>query len=249
MVSVLSYNIHFGRKLDAILRWLAGVPPLDIICFQEFPKHRIPVCIRALSMHKYGYRFAPSLGTKKNKVYGVLTLFRKEIIHPVSYRKVSHRVNILEKAWSKGGAARNSLITVFRRGRQKFVLVNIHLVCLAPNSHRYRQITTIIHALRRYSHPVVIIGDYNIPSITGRRKLIRLMKKGLYQTDRKKIATYRIAGIHTQNDYVFWRNCTVNPPRPVKVRYSDHYPVRFTISQRSSSRLQVARHTRMSAAP
>jgi endonuclease/exonuclease/phosphatase family metal-dependent hydrolase len=249
MVRVLSYNIHFGRRLEEILDWLAGEPSPDLICFQEFPKHKISFCIRALAKSSYGYRFAPSLGSGKNKEYGVLTLFRKNILHPVSFRRVAIGGNILEKAWFKGNISRHTLVTVFRHRETTLVLVNIHLVSSAPNSHRYRQINTIIRALHQYPHPVVIAGDFNIPDIMGKRKLIRLMKNNLYQTDEKRMSTHRIAGIHTQVDYVFWKDCTVRTIRALKVRYSDHYPVRFTMSFKSASRLHVARHTRVSAAP
>jgi endonuclease/exonuclease/phosphatase family metal-dependent hydrolase len=249
MISALSYNIHFGKKLDAVLGWLVQQTPPDIICFQEFPKHRIAACVRALSGPDYGYRFAPSLGNKKNRSYGVLTLFRKATLLPVSFRRVSLGINILERAWFGSSVARHSLVTVFRYKTEEFVLANTHLVCSAPNSHKYRQIATIFRALRSYPRPVVIVGDYNIPGVTGKRNLIRFMKKNGYRTDEKRISTFRIAGMHTQVDYVFWRNCTVRSVRSLRVRHSDHYPVRFTISSNSASRLHVARHTRMSAAP
>jgi endonuclease/exonuclease/phosphatase family metal-dependent hydrolase len=249
MISILSYNIHFGRKLDEILRWLSGMEPIDIICFQEFPKHKIRDFVRALSKYSYGYRFAPSIGANINKEYGVLTLFRKNILKPVSFRKIALGINIIEKAWFKGNVARHSLLSVFRQHENIFVMANTHLVSSAPNSHRYRQINTILRALRKNPHPVVIVGDYNIPSITGTKKLIQLMSKNNYRTDKKRIVTHHIAGIRYQVDYVFWRDCTIRALRALKVRYSDHYPLRFTMSLSNSSRLHVARQTRISAAP
>src|SRR5450759_3047878 len=82
MLSVLAYNIHFGKKIDLIEKWLLKNPTrFDIMCLQEFPFCKESSFLEKLEKHGFDYKFAPSSFLTKprgNKnQYGELTVFNK----------------------------------------------------------------------------------------------------------------------------------------------------------------------------
>jgi len=113
MISVLSYNVYFGKRLEKIIYWLLKKPPYDVICFQEFPKHTIPIFLKAFSQAKYAYRFAPFLN-RRGMVFGELTLFRKDKLSLKRSSTVSLGLNRGEKVLLRARTPRTSLLTIFR---------------------------------------------------------------------------------------------------------------------------------------
>jgi len=228
MIRVLTYNTHFGRHLKKIIPWLNTESPSDILCFQEFPKHKLDE-LRAGLTGAFGCRFSPSLGSTKRRVFGVATLYRKKSIQCIKSFTVPLGVNILEKAWFRSNVERTCQVCMFRGKKRTFMVANTHLVCSAPNSHRYRQVEKIISVLLQYKKPSVICGDFNVLHILGKKKLIRLMKKHSFSTDLRKMATFRFAGLRFQVDYVFWNGMNDMSLDVIKVRFSDHFPIRFVL--------------------
>jgi endonuclease/exonuclease/phosphatase family metal-dependent hydrolase len=224
MVHIVSYNIHFGKHIAKILAWLAREKRADIICFQEFPKHRLADCQKAFPKNTYGYRFAPSL-QRRAAIYGELTVFRTDRMRLVSADSLPLRTTTLDR-YSIGRASKRScLVTKFQIQRKTLSIANIQLSCLASNALRYTQLTNIIHTLKQHTVPCLIIGDFNMSSLLGRKKLFRLMKKNSYKAVEKYMATHRLMMVKHQLDYIFARNCDVRHVGVERIRFSDHYPV------------------------
>ena len=59
MVSVISYNIQKGKKLQKIIAWMQHLEILpDIVCFQEFPGTEIKKFLSSVSKKQvYEYEF------------------------------------------------------------------------------------------------------------------------------------------------------------------------------------------------
>lgn len=230
MLSVLSYNVHFGKRLDRIIFWLLTQRAYDVICFQEFPKQYIPICVKALAWGNYGYRFAPFL-KRRGKLYGELTLFRKEKLSLVSSSTLFLGINSGERVLLRARIPRTSLVTLFRYQRKHIVLVNVHLVNVAFNALRYQQLMKIVKKLGDYHMPSMLVGDFNLSSFFGRRKLFRLMKECGYETYMKRLSTHRISVVRHQMDYVFWKKMNVTTPVVYKrIKFSDHLPFALMLS-------------------
>jgi len=229
MISVLSYNVHFGKRLDKIIFWLLKKPSYDVICFQEFPKSEIVPFLKAFSWAGYEYRFAPFI-KRRQIVFGELTLFRNDKLTLIKSSTVSLGINRGERVILHSRIPRTSLLTVFQYKKQQIVMVNIHLVNVAFNTLRYKQILKIINRLDHHTIPTVLLGDFNMPSVFGRKKLFALMEEYGFDMLKKRLSTFHIVGVKYQMDYFFWRGCKVNNVSVERVKYSDHYPVKFTLS-------------------
>jgi endonuclease/exonuclease/phosphatase family metal-dependent hydrolase len=231
MISVLSYNVHFGKRLEKIIYWLLQKQTYDIICFQEFPKHAIQTFLRAFSTATYGYRFAPFL-LRRGKTYGELTVFRKSKLNLIRSTTVFLGINRGERVMLRARIPRTSLITVFKFKNKIITVVNIHLVNVAFNALRYKQITKIVDKLNLHITSSVLVGDFNLPSLFGRKKLFALMDKNGYSMQKKRLSTHHFVGIKHQMDYIFWKECSVLNLSVERVKFSDHYPVTFHVSLR-----------------
>ncbi len=224
MVRLVTYNIHFGKRLIDIISWINRQTDADIICLQEFPEHRISDCMPIIQNGVYDYRFAPSLHRRK-KVYGQLTMFRKNRVQLISASTLPLTSTRLDRLSFGHASRRSCLFTKFRIQRKKFIVANIQLSCLASNSLRYSQLRHIIHALKTTSISHIIAGDFNVSSLLGRKKLFMLMKNSLYETVENRMATHRLMIIKHQTDYVFAKKCRVQKISVERIRFSDHYPV------------------------
>lgn len=224
MLRIVTYNIHFGKRLKKILAWLATQKKTDIFCFQEFPKRHIADCMAALSKNIYRYRFAPSL-RRRNTIYGELTIFRTDRMRLASFSSLSLHTNTLDRLSMGRSSRRSCLLTTFLVQRKKFIVTNVQLACLASNALRYKQLTHIIQALKTKSAPHIIVGDFNMSSFLGRKKLFLLMKNNFYKTLETYIATHRLMIVRHQLDYIFARKCVIRRVDVERVRFSDHYPV------------------------
>ncbi len=224
MIRVITYNVHFGKRIAKILIWLAGQKQADVVCLQEFPEHRIADCVDALGNKKYGYGFAPAIRLRK-KIYGQLTLYRSGRVRFMSSSVLLLGTNRLEKIALGRLSVRSGLITAFEVRKKPFILANVHLINLATNRRRFAQVRAVADALPQADAPNIILGDFNVSSLLGRKKLIALMKKHRYHTIEKRMATHRFAILKHQIDYVFGKNCRIQEMTAERVRFSDHYPI------------------------
>lgn len=242
MLSVLMYNIHYGKKLTQISQWLATAKKdVDIICLQEFPIKYIHLILNTLNKPFFDYQFALGFTRGKNK-YGQLTLFNKEKLK-LEQAKV---IELGESFWEKrlhfrsDNVQRSSLITIFSEssisnaaGPKKFLIANTHLVCLALNSKRKRQLETIIdevNIMEESTHiPKVLLGDFNYSSRFRQRKLLEFMGKHNFINAYTK-DTHRLFLLKHQLDYVFYNKCKIEDVRVSKEKFSDHHVIEFSLT-------------------
>ncbi len=227
MMRIYTYNVFFGKRLPNILAWMAAAPRAAIYCFQEFPESGIDDCLNVLGHTSYGFSFAPSMKQKK-AVYGELTLYRSDV-RLKSVSTLVLRTNRLDRISIGRMSGRICLVTVFVRRGVKFAVANTHLSALATNRARYTQIKDIIDFLKPHATAHLILGDFNVTSLVGRKKFFAFMRKHLYRTHEKRVITHKIALLKHQVDYVFGKKCEIVSVEALRIRFSDHYPVAATI--------------------
>ncbi len=238
-LSTVAYNIHFGKKLELIEKWLFKNKDYpDLIFLQEFPFSNTSTFLRKLEELGYDYKFAPSsfltkpIRIKRKHIYGELTIYKKSQVKLVSSHTIKLGTNFLEKRFRVHGE-KTSLLTIFKVKNKKLVIANSHLVAYAPNSRRINQITKIIKKVRTLGDhtefSTVILGDFNYTSRIRQKNLINFMAR-FNLTNAYRAYTHKYFFISQQIDYVFFDRCEVkNVKIGKKIKYSDHYPVKFII--------------------
>jgi endonuclease/exonuclease/phosphatase family metal-dependent hydrolase len=232
MISVVSYNIFLGKKIEEIADWTASLKPIpNILCFQEFPEEKISYFLKKTDLNNYGFSFAKSL-VKRGKVYGELTLYDLDKLKLWHSYNLTLGTSFMEKNFSLSGGERSALVTLLSFDKTKFVLVNIHLVMLALNAKRRKQTNKIFEYLDTLDlnpeTPIILLGDFNYTSIAGQKRLLELMKKKgftnafIYPTHQRLILIQQI-------DYVFYKNCEVFEVNISKQNLSDHFPILFKL--------------------
>jgi endonuclease/exonuclease/phosphatase family metal-dependent hydrolase len=237
MLSCLTYNIQFGKKLPFIIQWMNSLEKLpDILCFQECPEEeRFPTSSRLLSglrgaSKNYDLRFVQSLNTKR-KSYGQLTLYDKTKLKVTNNSFVDLEKTLIEKIFSPNKINRKVLITSFIYKSKPLIVINSHLTSIHLNKIRRTQIVKIIDSLDKKLNTVatLFLGDLNYSSLLRQRKLLSLMGKYGY-INGFSLKTHKLFFLRHQLDYVFFKNCRVVNPEVVKINYSDHYPIKFSLS-------------------
>lgn len=237
MLSVLAYNIHFGKKIDLIEKWLLKNPTkFDIMCLQEFPFYKDSAFLEKLEKFGYDYKFAPSSFLTKprgNKnQYGELTVFKKKKLELLNSATIKLGANFLEKRFRVAGE-KTSLLTVFKYKDEKIVITNSQLVCYAFNSRRINQISKILKKVKALgdnsTFSTVILGDFNYTSRIRQKKLIEFMENNDL-ANAYKSHTHKYFFVKQQLDYVFYNGCNIKNVRIGKrIKFSDHSPVTFAI--------------------
>jgi endonuclease/exonuclease/phosphatase family metal-dependent hydrolase len=224
MVRLITYNIHFGKRLIDIITWINRQPDADIICLQEFPAAFLITFYRSLTRGIWGHRFTKSFLLRK-KTYGLVTVYRRKKLRLAETKTLLMGINRMEKSLLGNPMEKSCLLTTFRVGRKTITVANTHLVFLAANRSRYKQIRMITDHLEPHRNPLVITGDFNIPSVRAKNTLIRYMEKFGFRTIVKRLSTYRFVVWRYQLDYVFVKRCTLASLTLERTRFSDHYPV------------------------
>lgn len=227
MLRVVTYNIHFGKRLLDIISWIDHQTTPDIICLQEFPAVHRTTFYRSLP-RSWGHRFTKSFMYRK-KIYGIVTLFRRKKLRVVQTKTLLMGVHPMEKSLLRNPMEKSCLLTTFRSGRKTITVANTHLVFLAANRSRYKQIRMIADHLVPYHHSLIITGDFNIASVRSKNALISYMGKFGFRTIAKRLSTYRLALWKYQVDYVFVKRATLSSLTSQRVRFSDHYPITASI--------------------
>lgn len=227
MLRIITYNIHFGKRLLDIISWIEHQTTPDVICLQEFPVTYLTIFYRSLP-RDWGHRFTESFIFRK-KIFGIVTLFRRNKLRLLKTKTLLMGIHPMEKSLLKNPMEKSCLVTTFRTGRKTVTIANTHLVFLAANRSRYKQIRMITKHLTAYRHPLVITGDFNIPSVRSKNTLISYMKTLRYLTVAKRLSTYRLALWRYQLDYIFVKHCTLTSLTLERVRFSDHYPMTAAI--------------------
>lgn len=234
MFSVLTYNIKYGKRLLEITSWLFSLPTqLDIICLQEFPIKYLSVFLRKLPKDTYDYKFASGF-IKRGTDYGQLTVFNTKKVQYKSHKVSTYPHTFFEKAFFKIKGERSSLIINFTHDNKQFRIANTHLVCLALNKRRRKHLEDIQKILSQMPHakkvPAIILGDLNYTSLIGQNAFISFMEGYGFQNAIRGVRTHRLFLMPHQLDYVFYNNCSVTDIAVVKTKFSDHYPLFFTLN-------------------
>lgn len=233
MLSVISYNIKFGKRLSEIASWLSSHPTkLDIMCFQEFPIKYLSVLFKAFPKDTYDYKYAPGF-IKRGTEYGQLTVFNKTKMQCKSSKIATYPSSFFDRKIFRIKGERSSLITTFVVNNKQFRIANTHLDCLALNRKRRKQIKTIQETLSQMPNakkmPTIILGDLNYTSLIGQNAFITFMEKYGFQNAIRGVRTHRLFLVPHQLDYVFYNNCSISDISVVKTNMSDHYPLFFTL--------------------
>lgn len=235
-LSAIAYNIHYGKKIELIQNWLLSKKHFDLIFLQEFPYKKNSEFLKLYVSQGYKYSFAPSFIRRKTQ-YGELTLFNAEKIKLVEEVALGLGSNLLENRFlenrfRKTKGQRSSLLTLFTHKGKKLVIANSHLLCFALNSHRLNQLNKILEKVHKIgdhtTYSSVILGDFNYTSIIRQKRLIDFMKKNEFE-NAYNTHTHKLFFLKQQLDYVFYNNCQIKNVIIDKIKYSDHYPVKFTI--------------------
>lgn len=235
-LSILAYNIHYGKKIELIQKWLLKKKRFDIICLQEFPLKSGSKFLKLFEENGYKYAFAPSFIRRKTQ-YGELTLYDYKKIKHIESHVIKLGTSLfedrfLENRFRKTKGQKSSLLTLFKYKNKKLVIANSHLLCFALNSRRLNQLNKILDNVKKIGdhteYSSVILGDFNYSSILRQKKLIDFMDKHNYY-NAYKTHTHKFVIVKQQLDYVFYNNCKINNIRVDRLKFSDHYPVQFII--------------------
>lgn len=233
MLTLLSYNILFGQKLDKIINWLLDFEKnnklIDIFCFQEFPEKKIAYFLEKLKKNNhFNYQFIPTIHFN-NKEFGQLTVFNSQKLELITHKNIPLAGSRLEKhvlKLFKKTTNRNSLLTILesKNNKKQFLLANIHLTCISLNHHRIKQLVKTLKEIAQFKS-VLLVGDFNYTSLLPRISLFSLMKKNRFENATKKMKTHRLLFLRQQVDYIFYRNIQPCGVFIKKIKFSDHYPI------------------------
>lgn len=234
----MTFNIHHGRGIDkqADLYRIAEVIDkcdADIIGLNEVDKHfsrrslyedQISWLAKQLYME---HAFSPSISIKsknlaKVREYGNALLSRYPIV-----TKNSHSFNYIS-GLTEG---RSLLEATIQINKQLFQIYVTHL-SLNPYLHK-KQTDFIVDQLHKYSHPIIIMGDWNMkPGSRGWRKLTHDLQDAWYIGGKGAGYTYPSLRPRTRLDYIFVsQNLKVIDSKVATniPKASDHLPLTATL--------------------
>jgi endonuclease/exonuclease/phosphatase family metal-dependent hydrolase len=238
-IKVMTYNIHHGKGMDnqVNLYRIAEViekSDADIIGLNEVDKHfskrsyyedQIRWLAKQLNMHQ---TFSPSLSLKsKNSTtlrqYGNALLSRYPIV-----TKKSYRFDFIH-----GLTEGRSLLEATIQVNKQLLQIYVTHLSLNPFLHK-KQTDFIVNQLHKYSHPVMIMGDWNMkPGSRGWRKITRELQDVWHIAGKGGGYTYPSFQPRRRLDYIFVsHNFRVVETEVVTImpKSSDHLPLKATLS-------------------
>lgn len=237
MLWAITYNVNHGKKLSQISKWLLHqTNQFDLLCFQEFPQEKIDWFLAAFP-RIYKYTFASNV-LKKGQEYGQLTIFNNKKITYKGYTTISlGNGSIVERKVYNAFGERSAPVTYFTYGKRNVYIVNVHLIWFALNRKRREQIKIIIEALKKISlspeDSILIVGDFNYSSLTQKQGLTQFMNTYSFHNASNNLKTHKLLMFKSllthQIDYIFYKNCQIKNIEVVKIHFSDHFPVCFTL--------------------
>jgi endonuclease/exonuclease/phosphatase family metal-dependent hydrolase len=215
-VSLLTYNVGFGKELDRILDLIKGEDP-DIVCLQEILREQVPEVERGLGMKGFWY---PSSNHGDNAVCGKALFSRGRLSEAQTIPN------------PEGGSFGAWGVVEIHGGR--FLAASIHLMDLkAPRGgypKRERKIRALRRAVEKVGAPALLAGDFNNPSVSVNYDLIT---KGFVDLSKESGPTHAPNLPLLRVDYVFgtreWESVEA---RTIKAKLSDHYPVFVVVRAR-----------------
>lgn len=244
MLSAITYNIQKGKKLTNIIEWINHSDELpDIICFQEFPKTELQGFLKATKKRQqFDYRYAVGFA-RKGVAFGQLTLVKKDKLFIEEEHVVTLGRSVIESRIARDTTERSALVTTIVQGKKRFLLANVHLVCLSLNRSRIRQTFKVLADLRKINPkgnmPTIMLGDFNYSTLTRQKQLIKVMQDNGFINAYKRY-THKLFYLKHQIDYVFYKNCFVAGVDVMRLKYSDHFCISFTIEFLPKAHKRVA---------
>jgi endonuclease/exonuclease/phosphatase family metal-dependent hydrolase len=235
----MTYNIHHGKGTDnqVNLYRIAEViekSDADIIGLNEVDKHfskrsyyedQISWLAKQLNMYQ---AFSPSLSLKSKSAatvrqYGNALLSRYPIVTKKSY-PFDFIYGLIE-----GRALLEATIQM----NQQLLQIYVTHLSLNPFLHK-KQTDFIVNQLHKYSHPVIIMGDWNmIPGSRGWRKITHELQDVWQIAGKGEGYTFPSLRPRMRLDYLFVsRHFRVVEAEVVTImpNGSDHLPLKATLS-------------------
>ncbi|MCQ6274943.1 endonuclease/exonuclease/phosphatase family protein [Bacillus sp. V3B] len=230
----MTFNIHHARgmdkqvDLDRIAEIISNCDA-DIIGLNEVDKHysrrslyedQIGWLAKQLNME---HAFSPSISIKsknssKMQEYGNALLSRYPIVTKKSY-SFNYISGLTE--------GRSLLEATIQINKQLFQTMVTHL-SLNPFLQR-KQTNYILNQIHKYSHPIIIMGDWNMkPKSKGWRKLTHNFQDAWYTVGKGAGYTYPSLRPRTRLDYIFVsQNLKVVDAKVIikMPKVSDHLPL------------------------
>jgi endonuclease/exonuclease/phosphatase family metal-dependent hydrolase len=226
MLTLLCYNIYWGKELGKIIGWIKKTKNKpDIVCFQEFPESKLKDFPKLVEELGYSFVFAPAM-TKRKRRFGELTAFKKNGLKLLDHKIVELGDSKLDNTIFRYKSHRSSLVTNFAQGKNKFTVVNLQLAWFGLHKRRLNQLKKTFGKVNK-TLPSIVVGDYNYSILLGRkRSLVKFMHEAGYQMAGERTITHRfLRRIPQQIDYAFYKDLKILEFKVGSVRYSDHFPI------------------------
>jgi endonuclease/exonuclease/phosphatase family metal-dependent hydrolase len=224
MITILSYNIEYGRKLDEIISWINSLENLpQIICFQEFPEKELEDLKSRKFFKEQNLFFAKGLSSK-GEFFGELTIVDSSVIKLSETKYLDFGPDHVESVFKRKIIKRSAIITEFKYKGKEFSLANVHLTPVALHGKRRKQLSKVIQdsVIERS----IIVGDFNYSSLFNKNGLITFMDKHGYILAGENLITNKYKyKIPQQLDYVFYKNLKHIKTQVFDLSFSDHFPV------------------------
>lgn len=224
MISILSYNIEYGRKLDEIISWINNLETLpQIICFQEFPEKELEEIKDKKFFKEQNLFFAKGL-SNKGEFFGELTVIDSSVIKLSETKYLDFGPDHIESALKRKIIKRSAIIIEFKYKGKDFSLANVHLTPVALHGKRRKQLSNVIEESK--IERSIIVGDFNYSSLLNKNGLITFMNKFDYILAGENLITNKYKyKIPQQLDYVFYKNLKHIKTEVFDLSFSDHFPV------------------------
>jgi endonuclease/exonuclease/phosphatase family metal-dependent hydrolase len=224
MLTILSYNVEFGNKINEIYKWISDLKEKpQIICFQEFPEDEVEKLNNKKIFNNQNIFFAKGLSTKE-KYYGEITIIDASKIKFFESKYLDFGPDHLESIFRRRIIKRSALVIEFKINNEIYSLANIHLTPASFHGKRRKQLTKVIEETK--TSKAIIVGDFNYSSLLNKKGLISFMNKYNYDLAGEHMITNKFKyKIPQQLDYVFYKNMNHNKTEVFDLPYSDHFPV------------------------
>lgn len=224
MLTILSYNIEYGRRLEEVYNWLNNlkVKP-HIICFQEFPEEMVENLNKNKIFKNQSIFFAKGLSSNE-KYYGELTIIDANKINLIESKYLDFGPDHLESIFKRKIIKRSAIIIEFEINKKNYSLANVHLTPVSFHGKRRKQLEIVIKETK--ADKAIIVGDFNYSSLLNKKGLITFMKNFDFHLAGENLITNKYKyKLSQQLDYVFYKNIVHKKTEVFDLNYSDHFPV------------------------
>lgn len=243
---IVTYNIFDGRNAEKIIQNILGLIQngASVICLQEVRQVYRNIEFTKLLAARLPAHFSAHYyleGDARWFDYGLgmlwdTTVFSSAAFHQLPLPEQSH-LTFWNKMfyWALGLEPkiikRGALIGTFVLGQTSIRITNLHLDFQGGDVHRANQLKSLTNYLTSTAPEEyeVVCGDFNTLGVFNKKEKILLLEKQLGNVFQNVLRQPYISAIVQQLDYIFVKNLTVHKASILKLRGSDHYPLRANI--------------------